>query len=1414
MKPIEHNTKMPTAATGFFATLCGLLHSNGSGAPKIVRGSGPSKAGLWGGRVSLCRSGRASHPLSRLKCGGPALLCAVVGLLAFSAAPALAAAPETPELRVESIAATTASFYGVLNPNAEGVAGTYEFFYKASKTGACQGGSHTPASPGISLGIQHEELPAEPISGLKANTEYAVCLLAETSPTEKTLSAPVTFTTAPEAPETLSPAKSVTATTAILEGVLNPKAEANAGWYFDYSTEATCTENPLSTPAEAEALVEKQTESSDVSELQPNKKYEFCLVAFNAGGAQATAGNKVSLMTEPAPPEASGESASPITTSAATLNAAVNPNNEQTTYFFEYSSSEAEVLAGKGTKVPATPPTALENYGFQGVSVPTGLLHADTTYYYRVVAENAQSVKEHKPAQGTVEHFISAPETPEDLKAEPITTSTAQLHGVLNPKATEAGDPETYEFVYRPSIAGCQGAGETTTLLEGAAGGVPEAVNAELTGLPPGETYAFCLRVRNEAGAEALSAPVIFTTLAIAPTIEAESEFATEVAASSATLGAKINPGGANTGYRVEYVSEAQFQAHGYVEASDAPTPEADAGPGQSIVPAAVHVQGLTPDTTYHYRFAASNAVQQGAQGEDRTFTTRPSGSEFSLPDSREWEMVSPPDKHGGSIQPITDEGGVIQASEDGSKLTYVTLDPITSEPAGNRGGFEPSQALAQRGQDGWSNQEITTPNNNVGGLRVGHSDTYRLFSPDLSLAVVEPPGDTPLASPVLPGEHQERDLWLRADATGNYVALATAANTQPGAQLGSSGVNRAYDYIELQGDSPDLSHIVFRDENALLEGFGGGIFEWAGGQLAYVGAGELGSENTASTDGKLVTHAVSDNGSRVIWNAGGVPEQLYLRNMERKETIQIGTGEFQTASSDGSKVFFTSDVPLTEGSSAGSDGGSAEEWNDLYVFEETEASREGGPLAGKLTDLSLDPNFDSATGEGEHAAVQGRVIGASEDGSYVYFVANGLLGDAAEHGATPGGGGRDQCIYRGHCNLYVEHDGAGGWEAPEFIATLSSEDSQDWPAGPLKRRTARVSPDGRWLAFMSDRSLTGYDNIDVSEREGSRGEGRKHADEEVYLFDAVTGRLSCASCNPSGQRPEGIFEIEVNEPGYQRLLVDEPENWPNRWLAANVPGWTANEIYNAFYQSRYLSNNGRLFFNSPDALVPADVNHKENVYEFEPEGVGGCSAVANAGEVFKPARAFAVELEGKKEQGEEGAGCVGLISSGTSSQESAFLDASATGGREGEGSEGGGDVFFMTTSQLAPQDVDQAYDIYDAHECSASSPCVSQAAAAVPPDCNNEASCKAAPETQPSIYGLPSSATFTGSSNFSPAAAPPPVKSKPKVLSRAQKLASALKVCRKKKGKQRTKCEKTARKQYGAKTAAKRASNDRRAGR
>jgi hypothetical protein len=102
--------------------------------------------------------------------------------------------------------------------------------------------------------------------------------------------------------------------------------------------------------------------------------------------------------------------------------------------------------------------------------------------------------------------------------------------------------------------------------------------------------------------------------------------------------------------------------------------------------------------------------------------------------------------------------------------------------------------------------------------------------------------------------------------------------------------------------------------------------------------------------------------------------------------------------------------------------------------------------------------------------------------------------------------------------------------------------------------------------------------------------------------------------------------------------------------------------------------------------------------------------------------------------------GCVGLISAGTSAEESAFMDASETGG----------DVFFLTLSRLSPQDIDTSIDIYDAHECTAVSPCAPDPAL-VPPPCTTGDACKLAPTPQPTRFGAPASETFSGTGDLSP---------------------------------------------------------------
>ena len=83
--------------------------------------------------------------------------------------------------------------------------------------------------------------------------------------------------------------------------------------------------------------------------------------------------------------------------------------------------------------------------------------------------------------------------------------------------------------------------------------------------------------------------------------------------------------------------------------------------------------------------------------------------------------------------------------------------------------------------------------------------------------------------------------------------------------------------------------------------------------------------------------------------------------------------------------------------------------------------------------------------------------------------------------------------------------------------------------------------------------------------------------------------------------------------------------------------------------------------------------------------------------------------------------------------------------------------MYFLTYSHLSPRDVEDSDAIYDAHECTAESPCLSESPA--PPPCTSEEGCRGAPAPQPGIYGAPPSATFNGLGNLTPAVTAPPVK-------------------------------------------------------
>jgi len=880
------------------------------------------------------------------------------------------------------------------------------------------------------------------------------------------------------------------------------------------------------------------------------------------------------------------------------------------------------------------------------------------------------------------------------------------------------------------------------------------------------------------------------------------------------TLAAAVNPDGADTHYHFEY----GLAACAPPTSACASTSSADLGAAYGPQAVSASLAGLAPGA-YRYRVVAENGHGTVASVE-QTFTI--AATLTGLPDGRGWELVSSPVKAGAVPEALTLEGGLIQASETGDAITYVSNGPFAGEqPEGSQSPV-PTQQLSIRGSSGWTTTDINTPASVANGSRVGGAKEYRAFSPNLSLALVEPiTAAGALAQPSLaPNETLQKSIYLRADAPLAPEAEGSASFTQA---LKNGGLNHNAGFmalvenenanifvegggslefggaseeggLEVEGAATDLTHVVFRSVSD-----DPGLYEWVEHSKALRRVGVLpdgASEPEArlgfgvpGAQGALTNNAISSDGSRVIWTSAA-HKHLYIRDTEtektlqldsfqtealeqaeasRKETADVPSANFAAATSSGSRIFFTDTQRLTAGSHATANS------PDLYVYEVS-------GLGSELRDLTPQPGADVLVNSFHQA---GGVIGVSEDGSYVYFMANGVL----TSGASPGHCAHNERRPLGTtCNLYVSHYHAGEWET-KLVAALSSHDAPDWGDFPheadLAYQTSRVSPSGQYLAFMSERNLTGYEPVE---------EGSGNRDEEVYFYNAATGLLACASCMPNGAPPVGVHDVQPvnngNSPEGLGLLVDRPQIWAeevelgtnptesDHWLAGNVPGWTAFSEKAASYQSRYLTDNGRLFFNSPDDLVPGATGHKEMVYQYQPKGVGSCTNEA---------------------------GCVGLISSGDSEHEQAFLDASATGS----------DVFLLSTEPLAPNP-ENSLSVYDAHVCEPASPCTSSADTATPSCDEASVACRAAPELFSGGAGLNASEDTSGAGNITPqlgsvGVLPSKTTTKPKPLTKAQKLAAALKACKKdKKKSKRLACEKAAHKKYGppAKKSSKKTSN------
>jgi hypothetical protein len=184
--------------------------------------------------------------------------------------------------------------------------------------------------------------------------------------------------------------------------------------------------------------------------------------------------------------------------------------------------------------------------------------------------------------------------------ASGITQTEATLNATVNPNGVET----KYYFEYGPTTS----YGTKTTEVSGGSGMSNLKASQAITGLTASTTYHFRIVATNVNGTSE-GADQVFSTTG-KPT--AETQPATGVTATGATLVGTVNPRGSETKYYFDY---------GSTEAYGTKTAEASGGSGTSNVEATKAITGLVEDQTYHFRVVATNSFGT-TLGKDVTFKT------------------------------------------------------------------------------------------------------------------------------------------------------------------------------------------------------------------------------------------------------------------------------------------------------------------------------------------------------------------------------------------------------------------------------------------------------------------------------------------------------------------------------------------------------------------------------------------------------------------------------------------------------------------------------------------------------------------------------------------------------------------------------------------------------------------------
>ena len=694
----------------------------------------------------------------------------------------------------------------------------------------------------------------------------------------------------------------------------------------------------------------------------------------------------------------------------------------------------------------------------------------------------------------------------------------------------------------------------------------------------------------------------------------------------SLDLEGKLNAANRNSTFVFEYLTEEQFQASGWANASVAPkAPARPVEAGQSFIDVEVRqsVANLDPTKTYRYRLVATNA--NGVDYGEARVVTPPRD------DARFVELISNADGEGmGAARGF----GVpfLGVSQDGNRV-YFSSQSIGSPDS--LAGLNPPFG-SDRGNGGWKVFQVgNDPDRSLGGFLPGDymvapdlsgvlwmgsdKENWLAKSPFLSFSSAHGTNELMTQLKVRDVSTAGASPWRMVGGSADFDTFAfmppQGSTLIPGEITATATTSNYFQVTDARSGAPELS-MVNQDNNGQQMGGKCGPLPGGAGQNA---GGEVTARSSISVDGRIIYFtAVPAPAATGVCNATERNGTRLFKRVDAEETVAVSEPTctpaplcggpaapdvYRGASLDGDVVVFKTNrriVPSDQDST-----------NDVYVYDET-------PPAGqpKLVQISagqaVSPEHPTP---GSGATTQG-VVTISTDGSRVYFVATGRLTPEATAGAN---------------NLYVyQRDAAHPTGSLKYLAKFGSGASSMWS---LSSNPALAVPvygeggadswgDGRFLVAETNEPLLAEDT---------------DTETDVYRFDseATSDAIVCASCagsgafpvNALGQSGTGAVEAFWNKP---RLASDDGEVvvfWTEEGLipadtngALDVYAWNHGELERITRKAipdakpspsaGTVADGSTVFFYTAASEVPSDQNSANDVYAAR---VGGGFPTAEA---------------------------------------------------------------------------------------------------------------------------------------------------------------------------------------------------------